>query len=58
MLTAHHPDLVAALERHVKALAGDIGERNVVRPPAAADFIFSSLLPPHQMGSADGYAPP
>ncbi|MFS8979719.1 M28 family peptidase [Cupriavidus necator] len=42
MLTAHHRDLAAALERHVKALAGDIGERNVFRPPAlhaAADYI-------------------
>jgi Zn-dependent M28 family amino/carboxypeptidase len=34
MLTAHVPDLAAALERHVKVLAGDIGERNVFRPDA------------------------
>lgn len=43
MLTVHHRDLAAALERHVKALAGDIGERNVFRPPAlhaAADYIL------------------
>jgi Zn-dependent M28 family amino/carboxypeptidase len=35
-------DLAAALERHVKVLAGDIGERNVFRPDmlhAAADYI-------------------
>jgi acetylornithine deacetylase/succinyl-diaminopimelate desuccinylase-like protein len=34
MLTAHDPDLAAALERHVKVLAGDIGERNVFQPDA------------------------
>src|SRR5260370_7443904 len=42
MLTAHDPDLAAALERHVKVLAGDIGERNVFQPDAlhaAADYI-------------------
>ncbi|MCY0854854.1 MULTISPECIES: M28 family peptidase [unclassified Cupriavidus] len=42
MLTAHIPDLAAALERHVKVLARDIGERNVFRPDAlqaAADYI-------------------
>ncbi|MFL9912469.1 zinc-binding metallopeptidase family protein [Paraburkholderia sp. RL17-337-BIB-A] len=42
MLTAHVPDLAAALERHVKVLAEDIGERNVFRPDAlhaAADYI-------------------
>ncbi|SDD02371.1 Peptidase family M28 [Cupriavidus sp. YR651] len=42
MRTAHDPDLAAALEHHVKVLAGDIGERNVFRPDAlhaAADYI-------------------
>jgi len=42
MLTAHDLDLAGALERHVKVLAGDIGERNVFRPDAlhaAADYI-------------------
>lgn len=42
MPTAHFPALAAALERHVKVLAADIGERNVFRPHAlhaAADYI-------------------
>ncbi|KWR87607.1 M28 family peptidase [Cupriavidus sp. IDO] len=42
MLIAHAPGLAAALERHVKVLAGEIGERNVFRPDAlhaAADYI-------------------
>src|SRR5260370_2589976 len=42
MPNARLPDLAAALERHVKVLAGDIGERNIFRPGAlhlAADYI-------------------
>jgi Zn-dependent M28 family amino/carboxypeptidase len=42
MQTASVSDLAAALERHVNLLAGDIGERNVLRPAAlhaAADYI-------------------
>jgi Zn-dependent M28 family amino/carboxypeptidase len=42
MRTAHVADLAAALERHVRVLASEIGERNVYRPGAlhaAADYI-------------------
>jgi hypothetical protein len=45
-LTGLERELVGRLEAHVRALAGDIGERNVFRPgrlEAAADYLERSL---------------